>query len=529
MFELPLKFGKLLMAGANLAAAGEQASGCLSRSDDQRAFGGEQFAVAGDEGMASAGRLRKSQGGGEPIDEPGPTEKPLDQWRELRRSFDEAIGTAHDARFLAEVGAGWGVGAACRSVEAEEADAAGDAERLIVKPLEELPGGRDDDELSKLTECHVHQRRGVDVDVEQIGDDTADVAIGARRIALSGQQHLADAGVKSLEPLMELGEDIDPLAGPRDLAFELAMLFVDASHLAAERGEAFFRGADRALGLVGLGFGRGFLALVRSEIGGQFRFVLLQLVESQPALFALVVDRGELRFEHDQVAGEAGGGADGFDVCGAILVESGAYRREFCLRRVGFFRLGSIGDLGGGQLGRGGVEVGGGVAELAGSAAGPRAHRQELSSEAFDLALDVGAAGCLRCDSGFQGGDLGAGGGGAGLDLAAGACGGLLFQVELDRGGFKLGERGLLLGLTLLEVSQLGFAGGDLGRQRPPIDQTDLRAQQLQPRGALAVFAGLSGLASGRCGAGFRLRRRCRKAAAGSARRVPAGGRRRPS
>ena len=66
----------------------------------------------------------------------------------------------------------------------------------------------------------------------------------------AASEHFLDAGVQAFEPLVQLGEHVDPLAGPRELAFELAVLLVDADEFAAERGEPRF--ADAQLGLAGV-------------------------------------------------------------------------------------------------------------------------------------------------------------------------------------------------------------------------------------------------------------------------------------
>ena len=108
--------------------------------------------------------------------------------------------------------------------------------------------------------------------------------------------------------------------------------------------------------------------------------------------------------------------------------------------------------------------------------------------------------------------------------------GGFLLRVELaGLATSSFAKRGLTLGVAAVQLGELRFAGGDLPGERPPIDQADLRPQVLQPRGALAVAAGLAGLRSARCAAGFPLRRRCRRGGAGSARRARAAARRSPS
>ena len=61
MGELLFELGQLFVAGAKLAAPREHAGRRLSRADDERAVGGEQLAVAGDELEAAAGRLRQPQ------------------------------------------------------------------------------------------------------------------------------------------------------------------------------------------------------------------------------------------------------------------------------------------------------------------------------------------------------------------------------------------------------------------------------------------------------------------------------------
>ena len=81
----------------------------------------------------AAGRLGEPQRGREPIDEPGATQEPLDERHEFGRGFDEPIGPAHHARLAAQVDVLAPTGfaaAACDAVEPQEADAAGDAERL---------------------------------------------------------------------------------------------------------------------------------------------------------------------------------------------------------------------------------------------------------------------------------------------------------------------------------------------------------------------------------------------------------------
>ena len=145
----------------------------------------KQFAVAGDEREPAAGGLRESQRRGEPIDEPGATEQPLDERHEFGGGFDEAIGPAHHARLRwLRSTLGRRFAAARHVVEPQEADAAGDAERLFVEPIEEPAGRGDDDVLRELAERDVDQRRGIDVDVEQIGHHAADFAVGPVRIVL---------------------------------------------------------------------------------------------------------------------------------------------------------------------------------------------------------------------------------------------------------------------------------------------------------------------------------------------------------
>ena len=267
MGELLFEFGELFLAGADFAAAREQAGRRLSRADDERAVRGQQLAVAGDEREPAAGGLREPQRRGEPIDKPAAAEQPFDERDELGRGFDKAIGPAHHARLLAEIGTRRRLAAPRQIVEAQESDAAGDAERLFVEPIEQPPRRGDDDELRELAQRDVDQRRRVDVDVEQIGDDAADFAVRAVRFALGGKQHFADARVEAFEPLVELGEHVDPFAGPRELAFELAMLLVDANHFAPQRGEPAFAGLELGLAGVDLRLGGRFLPLELREIG----------------------------------------------------------------------------------------------------------------------------------------------------------------------------------------------------------------------------------------------------------------------
>ena len=89
--------GGLLVAGTKLAAARQHAGRRLPRPDDERAIGGKQLAVAGDELQAAADRLRQPQRGRQPIDEPRAAQQPPHKRLILGSRLDEPIGPAHHA------------------------------------------------------------------------------------------------------------------------------------------------------------------------------------------------------------------------------------------------------------------------------------------------------------------------------------------------------------------------------------------------------------------------------------------------
>ena len=136
----------------------------------------------------------------------------------------------------------------------------------------------------------------------------------------------------------------------------------------------------------------------------------------------------------------------------------------------------------------------------------------------------------LVLDRRFLGGDPLAIGGDLGLAAADRLVdlGRLRRRVPAMPGLGRLGggQRGVAVGGQLADAA---FGLGQPLAQPPPIDQPDLRPQLLQAVGVLLVAAGLAGLRRARSAGGFPPRRRCRPAAAGSDRRVPAAAGPRPS
>ena len=191
MRELFFEFGKLLLAGANLAAAREQAGGGLARADDQRAVGGQEFAVAGDEGEPAAGGLREPQRGGQPVDEPSSgragvrrAARTPAQFRRSGRRGPSRRAPGRDRRWRTSSPRRGPLSS--RRKPTRPVTPSG----LSLSQSNSRPGGGDDDELRELAERNVDQRRRVDVDVEQIGDDAANVAVGAVRFAVGPQRAL---------------------------------------------------------------------------------------------------------------------------------------------------------------------------------------------------------------------------------------------------------------------------------------------------------------------------------------------------
>ena len=198
-----------------------------------------------------------------------------------------------------------------------------------------------------------------------------------------------------------------------------------------------------------------------------------------------------------------------------------------CWAAVVCSRLRAVLALGGGALGGRGLESGDRVAELTGRAAGPRAHRHELAAEAIDFLLDVGPPGDLRFDAGLDGGDLRARGRGLRPRFRGGCAWRLPARGRArSRAASSLASAASRSECDAFQLGELRFAGDDLPREGPPIDQADLRAEQLQAAWSIRGSGAPCRPASGRCGAGFRLRRRCRRAAADSARRARAAARR---
>ena len=490
--DLRLQLDQLAPQGPQLAAAGDQAGGGVTRSDRQRAVSGQKLAAERDIVLWRLGGVGQGQGLGQRLHDPGLPQEPPGQARVCRLGLDELVGPAHNARPSLETGR-QGLGGRL-SVQPDESHPAHKTPGVLAQIVPQVLGRRNHHVLGLLAEGHLDQHRRLNAHLEQVGHQSAGRPKRARVFSAGLVEHFFDARAEPLVPLLQLLQHGDPLGKPAAALLVLGQLGLPLGLLPAQLAQAGQGGGMLLLPPIDLGRQLFPLPLELDQLALDDRQLPIQLVELLAVAIAGCQGRRRLAFPTADLAGQRGDRAHLLQVaCAALLV--------FAAKLI------EPGD----QLGHAALAFGqraGDLAmpvdrrldrvaclvELLRQVAGADAHRRQLLAMPGNLLLQVAAVRPLVLDGRFCSGDPLAVGGQAGFGLPDG----LVELAQLGLGHeppglqrFGLGDRRVPL---VGEVAGLALQAGKLPAQPLPVDQAHLGAKLLQTVAVFLVPPRLAGL-----------------------------------
>ena len=220
----------------------------------------------------------------------------------MRFRFDELVGASEHARAVLEPRIERDRRAGVR-IEPDEPDAARELRAVVFDVPEELRFRRDDDILRRLTERKFDERRRLDVDANEVGDEPVSVPERRRRVAHRAQR-LLDAGAQPFVFSQLVVVNRRAFVIRCAFPFEVGDFDLSGSELAPQVLAAPFEVVEPGKGRVPFRFELGLFSLERLNFLGKFRLLPFDVLVLTLFLDARLFERAAARFEPGKFAEE---------------------------------------------------------------------------------------------------------------------------------------------------------------------------------------------------------------------------------